>query len=95
MKKTFPLTDPRREPARVRDKIRQELNRFSRQQHRKPRPEGTQMWVFDCKIGPSAAAAAPRPYKELGRAIDEIAQAGATEVYIEITARPGHRSLSG
>lgn len=91
MKKTFALTDPRLDPARVRDKIRQDLNRFSRQQHRKPKPEGTQIWLFDCKIGPSAAAAVSRPFKDLGRAVDEVAQTGATEVYIEIAARAGQR----
>lgn len=89
IRKTFPLTDPNKAPARVRDKIRQQLNGFSRRQHQKRPPEGYTRWIFDCKIGPSAAAAAPRPFNELGTVVEQMAAAGATEVYVEITARPG------
>jgi hypothetical protein len=90
MRKTFPLTAPNKDAARVRDKIRQELNKFSRSQHKKRPPEGYNRWNFECKIGPSAEAAAPRAFKDLGAAVEQLGLAGATEVYIEIVARPMH-----
>lgn len=91
MKKSFPLTSERLQPARVRDKIRQELNRYSRRQHHKPLPEGYALWNFVCKIGPTPETAEVRPFKELGAILEKIAESGATHVYIEISAQPGTR----
>lgn len=88
MRKTFPLHVENRDPARVRDKIRQELNRFSRNRHHQPLPEGYTRWKFACKIGPSAAAAVEKPFNQLGGALEQLAASGATEVYIEIDALP-------
>jgi hypothetical protein len=93
MRKTFPLTSERLAPARVRDRIRKELNRFSRNRHRQPLPEGYAVWHFECKIGPNAASAQPQPFKQLGVVVDQIAATGAPEVYIEIDARPAQRPL--
>ena len=87
MKKTFPLTAPGKADARVRDKIRHELNKYLRRERQKELPEGFTRWAFDCKIGRDAASATPRPVNELPTAIDELAAAGATTVYIEIVAR--------
>ncbi len=94
MRKTFQLTAPNKDAARVRDKIRQELNAYSRRQHGKRPPEGFALWNFECKIGLSAETAEPRPFKELGAIVDLIAQNGATEVYIEIVAQPGNRTFA-
>ncbi len=88
MKKTFPLQIPGRDDARVRDKIRQEVNRYVRRMRRKPVPEGFDLLEFHCRAGSSAAVAVPRALPELGAAIDAVAAAGATEVYLEITAVP-------
>jgi hypothetical protein len=93
MRKSFPLTSERLDPARVRDKIRQELNRFSRNRHRQPLPEGFAMWHFECKIGPTADAAQTQPFKQLGALVDQIAATGAPEVYIQIDAVPAQRPL--
>ncbi len=91
MKKTFPLTAPGKDDARVRDKIRHELNKYVRRERQKKIPEGYALWSFDCRIGLNAATAEPRPLKEIGNAIDTLAAGGATEVYIEILARPDVR----
>jgi hypothetical protein len=91
MKKTFPLTAPGKDDARVRDKIRHELNKYVRRERQKKLPEGFALWSFDCKIGRDAANAEARPLKEIGGAIDALAGAGASEVYIEIVARPDAR----
>jgi len=92
VKKTFPLKAPGRDDARVRDKIRHEINRDVRRQRRRPLPEGFLLWEFDCRMGTSADTAEPRPLKELGSGIDVLAEAGAEQVYLEIVARPAIRN---
>lgn len=92
MKKIFPLQAPGKDDARVRDKIRQEVNKYTRRELRKPLPEGFTRWEFACKVGAAPADAQSRALKEVGAAIDTVAQAGATQVYVEIEAAPVKRA---
>jgi hypothetical protein len=91
MKKTFPLQAPGKEDARVRDKIRHEVNKYVRRSRRKEIPEGFAQWDFTCKVGATPEAAAPLALKEVAGAIDAVAEVGATAVYVEIEAVPGQR----
>jgi hypothetical protein len=91
MKKTFPLQAAGKDDARVRDKIRQEVNKYVRRELRKPLPEGFDRWEFACKVGATPMEAQPRVLKEVGGAIDAAALAGATQVYVEIVAAPVRR----
>jgi len=91
MKKTFPLHAPGKDDARVRDKIRHEVNKYVRRSRRKELPEGFAQWDFACKVGAAEAEAEPRALKEVSGAIDTVAETGATGVYIEIVAVPGQR----
>lgn len=88
MKKTFPLQASGREDARVRDKIRHEINKYVRRVRRKPLPEGFDLLEFQCRVGASAASAQPRALKEVGSAVDDVAAGGSTEVYVEIVSEP-------
>lgn len=88
MKKAFPLQTPGKDDARVRDKIRHEVNKYVRRSRRKAVPEGFAMWEFICKVGPTPEAAEPRLLKEVGGAIDTVAETGAVGVYLEIVAVP-------
>jgi hypothetical protein len=92
MKKTFPLHADGRQDARVRDKIRQEINRYERRERRKPLPEGADRWEFSCRIGKSAEDAAPIPFKSLPAEIETIGASGAATVYVEIVSKPVSRA---
>ena len=94
MKKTFPLQAPGKDDARVRDKIRHEVNKYVRRSQRKTPPEGFAIWEFICKVGVSPDQAESKAIKEVGGAIDAVAQTGATSVYVEIEAVPAQRKLS-
>ena len=94
MKKTFPLQAPGKDDARVRDKIRHEVNKYVRRSRRKEVPEGFAQWDFACKVGASPENAEPRPLKEVATAIDAVAATGAPGVYLEIEAVPGQRLAS-
>lgn len=91
MKKTFPLQAHGKDDARVRDKIRHEVNKYVRRERQKALPEGFSWWAFACRVGPDAAQAGAKSLDEVGGAIDAVAQAGATAVYVEIIATPSHR----
>lgn len=91
MKKSFPLQAPGKDDARVRDKIRHEVNKYVRRCRRKGVPEGFAQWDFTCKVGPGAEGAESKSLKEVAGAIDAVAAAGATTVYLEIEAVPSQR----
>ena len=94
MKKTFPLQSPGKDDARVRDKIRHEVNKAVRRQQQRPLPEGFRRWDFTCRVGATEAETTPQPLAEVGSAIDAVAQTGASTVYIEIVATPGQRAAA-
>lgn len=94
MNKTFPLQAPGKDDARVRDKIRHEVNKAVRRKHQRPLPEGFNRWEFTCRVGATQAEASPRTLAEVGPAIDAVAQTGAPSVYIEIAAAPGQRAAA-
>ena len=91
MKKSFPLQAAGKDDARVRDKIRHEVNKYVRRCRGKAVPEGFAQWEFVCKAGRDAAGAEPKSLKEIATAIDAIAATGATSVYLEIEPVPAQR----
>ena len=95
MKKTFPLQAPGKDDARVRDRIRHEVNKYVRRSQRKTPPEGFAIWEFLCKVGVSPDNAEAKAVREVGGAINTVAQTGATAVYVEIEAVPAQRRTSG
>ncbi len=88
MKRTFPTTAPGKDDARVRDKIRHEINKYVRREQRKPLPDGYRRWEFLCRVGTSEQTAEERPLKEIGGALDTLAADGAAKLYVEIVATP-------
>jgi hypothetical protein len=91
MKKSFPLQSPGKDDARVRDKIRHEVNKYVRRCRQKEVPEGFAQWEFICKAGIDAAAAETKSLKEIATAIDTIASTGANSIYLEIEPVPAQR----
>ena len=91
MKKSFPLQAAGKDDARVRDKIRHEVNKYVRRSQRRTPPEGFAQWEFLCRVGVSAEVAESKTIKEVGAAIDTVAATGATTVYVEIEALPAQR----
>ena len=92
MKKTFPLEVADRKPGMVLDAIKHELRKYLKRERRKPLPEGVDFWDFDCKVGPNSADAAATHPGDVEKAVAAVQQAGGAEVYVEILAKPGHRT---
>ena len=91
MKKTFPLQAAGKDDARVRDKVRHEVNKYVRRCRRKEVPEGFAQWEFACKVGADAETAEDKPLKDVAAAIDAVAEAGSIVVYLQIDAVPAQR----
>lgn len=95
MRKVFPLTDPRRAPARVLEALKNELRKYVQREQRKAPPEGFDRWEFACKVGTEAATATALPLSGVIAAVDAAAGRGAARVYVEIVALPGKRAVAG
>lgn len=91
MKKTFPLQQAGRDDARVRDKIRHEVNKALKRGRARPPAEGFRGWDFSARVGPAESAAVAVPLQEVAGRIDAVAATGATHVYIELTPVPARR----
>jgi len=92
MKRTFRLTAEGKDPARVRDKVRHEINKYVKRERRKAVPEGYFRWDMKCRMGPSDEAAGELLLKDVSAGIDQAGNDGATEVFVEITAVAVKRS---
>lgn len=91
MRKTFPLRIEGRHPDRVLDAVKHDIRKYVRRERRRELPEGVDFWDFDCRFGLTRDDATPVHLAELTARLDEAAQGGAIEAYVEILARHGHR----
>jgi hypothetical protein len=91
MKKQFPLTSPKHQPARVVEQIKSDIRKYLKRERKKPLPEGVDFWDFACKVGHGDLAPEVKHVEEVVPAIDEAAASACGSVYIEIIATPGHR----
>jgi Family of unknown function (DUF6172) len=92
MKKLFPLTSPLHQPARVVEQIKADIRKYLKRERKKKLTDGVDFWDFDCKIGQGEAAPEIKHVEEIIPAIDQAAAAECGSVYIEILAKPGHRT---
>lgn len=94
MKKIFPLAAAGAElkPERALEAIKHELRKYVKRERRKPLPEGADFWDFDCKVGKGDAAPEVKHSADVEGAVEEAVKEGAPSVYVEIVAKPGHRT---
>lgn len=92
MRKTYPLTAPNKQPARVLDAVKHDIRRYITRERGRALPSDQQVWQFDCKVGTDAASAQALRVSEVIAAVDAVAASGAPAVYVEILARAGERA---
>lgn len=92
MKKTFKLTHPKIKFNRLVEAVRCEVRKYLKRERNKKLPEGVDFWDFDCKFGPTAEAANGIHVAELGKCIDAAEAQQLESFYVEILAKPGHRT---
>ena len=92
MKKTFALAVEGKNPDRVLDAVKHEIRKYVRRERARDLPEGVDFLDFDCRFGIDSASAQSAHLSALTGLIDVAARDGATSVYVEIIAKPGHRT---
>lgn len=91
MRKVFPLSAPGKDPGRVIERVKRDVNAYLKRERRKALPEGADYWAFDCAVGPSRTEPTTTHVAELSKAIDRAVEATWPEVYIEILAKAAVR----
>lgn len=95
MKKIFPLEVTGHQPPRVIEAIKNDVRKYVKRERRKALPEGVDFWDFDCRVGLGESAPEVKHLEEIIPAIDQAAAKQCGAVYIEILAKPGHRTSKG
>jgi hypothetical protein len=92
MRKTFPLRVEGRDPARLVESIKYAVKKYLKRERRKPLPAGADFWEFGCQVGQERDAAEAVHLGDLNHAIDAGVAQEWTTLYVEVLAKPGHRT---
>ena len=91
MKKTFVLTHPKLNLARLIESYKNEAKKYMKREQRKTLPEGYDYWGFDCKYGATEAEAAEIHVGEINKCLSAAEAAELPSFYLEILAKPMQR----
>jgi hypothetical protein len=86
MKKVFSFKAPGKADARVVESVKHEVRKYVKREHNKALPDDFDLWTFTCKVGATSDAAVECPLGDVSAKIDEVANSGGIEVYVEIIA---------
>ncbi len=92
MKKTYPLAVAGKHPDRVMDAIKHDIRKYLKRERRRPLPEGVDFLDFDCRFGTDPEHAQSAHVSALIGLLDAAGRDGARQAYVEILAKPGHRT---
>ncbi|MBE0481862.1 MAG: hypothetical protein IBX52_00035 [Bacterioplanes sp.] len=87
MKKTFTLTHPKLNTARLVDAMKHEIKKYFARERRKALPAGMDYWTFDCRFGASEEVAEHIFPSEFNQHIDAAVAQELPSFYVEILAR--------
>jgi hypothetical protein len=89
MKKTFLLTDAKKNPQRVLDSIKNNIRKYIKRENRKDLPEGSNFWKINCKFGNSEKNAIDIRFEDMMKNINEVSDQKLESFYIELVAEAG------
>ncbi len=92
MKKTFKLTHPKIRVDRLAEGVKRDVKKYVKRERKKKLPEGVDFWDFDCKFGPNEEEAKEIHLAEMNKYIDNAEAQQLESFYVEILAKPGHRT---
>ena len=92
MKKTFELTHPKIKYARLIEGVKHDVRKYLKRERKKDLPEGADFWDFDCKFGDTEAEAKGIHLSEIDKYINDAEARKLQLFYLEILAKPGHRT---
>ncbi len=89
MKKTFLLTDTKKDPQRVLDSIKHNIRKYIKREKRKDLPEGSNFWKINCKFGKTEESAVEVRFEDIMKNISEASEQNLDSFYIELIAEAG------
>ena len=89
MKKTFLLTDPKKDPQRVVESIKHDIRKYIKREKRKELPKGTDFWKINSKFGQNADDAVEIKFEDIMKNIDEASSQKLKSFYIELISEAG------
>jgi hypothetical protein len=92
MKKTFNLTHPKLKVPRLVDAIKHEVKKYIKRQRRKTLPENVDFWDFDCRFGADETTSEVIHMSDINKYISQAESKQLESFYLEILAKPGHRT---
>lgn len=92
MKKTYALAIDGKNRDRLLDAAKHDIRKYIKRERAKVLPAGVDFWDFDCKAGASQADSNVVHMAELFTAIDTIVKVSGDQFYVELVAKPGHRT---
>ncbi len=92
MKKTFVLTHEKIKYPRLIESAKSDVRKYLKRERNKKLPEGADYLDFDCKYGHTKEEAKVIHLSEIIKCIDEAEKLELTSFYLEILAKPGHRT---
>lgn len=92
MKKTFKMTHPKLKVPRLVEAIKHEVKKYLQRERRKPLPPDVDFWDFDCRFGADEASSEVIHVADINKAISQAEAQQLDAFYLEILAKPGHRS---
>ena len=93
VKKTFQLLVEGKNKDRVLEATKHEIRQYLKRERNKALPEGVDFWDFDCRFGATPDAAEVVHPAKLTELIDALAAEGGAAFYVELLAKPGHRTV--
>lgn len=92
MKKTFVLSHPKLNLARLIESIKYDVKKYIKRERSKKLPSGVDYWDFDCKYGLNESSAETIHMSTINKLIDEAEAAAIESFYLEILVKPATRS---
>ena len=92
MKKTFKMTHQKIQVPRLVEAIKHEVKKYLQRERRKPLPPEVDFWDFDCRFGVDEASSEVIHVADINKAISTAEEQQLESFYLEILAKPGHRS---
>ena len=93
MKKTYALNVEGKNRDRLLDASKHDIRKYVKRERAKALPDGADFVDFECKVGATDATAATVHFAEVMAAVDALVKDGADQFYVEITSKPGHRTV--
>jgi hypothetical protein len=92
MKKTFNLTHPKIKVPRLVDAIKHKVKKYIKRERQKTLPKNVDFWDFDCRYGADEKTSKVIHLSEINKYISQAESKQLESFYLEILAKPGHRS---